>query len=151
MAEMDITKNSIFTDCDLQPLLTCDTLESAEVAFNAIMTFKKKEKYDPETDSYNDKKYVRAAGHYLWSAVLLILDAVFNVKTGKQPHPDIKDFRNIIVKRDKKLLTLVNTAYETMHITMGYDGNQRKAICNEGIKLANEIIDRCELMMKKAA
>ena len=125
--------------------------ESRRYVENAETTLRENGKYDPETGCYMDSKYVKAAGHYLWSAVLLILDAVFNVKTGKQPHPDIKDFRNIIVKRDKKLLTLVNTAYETMHITMGYDGNQRKAICNEGIKLANEIIDRCELMMKKAA
>ena len=50
-----------------------------------------------------------------------------------------------------KLLTLVNAAYETMHITMGYDGNMSKDVCQAGIQLANDIINRCETMMKKTA
>ena len=104
-------------------------------------------KFDPETNCYQDPKYVKAAGHYLWSAVLLILDALFEVKDRAHPHPDIKDYRAAIVKRDRKLLTLVNAAYETMHITMGYDGNPRKAVCTDGIQLANEIIDRCAAML----
>lgn len=104
-------------------------------------------KFDPETNCYQDPKYVKAAGHYLWSAVLLILDAVFEVKDKAQPHPDIKDYRAAIVKRDRKLLTLVNAAYETMHITMGHDGNPRKAVCTDGIQLANEIINRCAAML----
>ena len=118
---------------------------------NAETVLREKGKYDPETGCYMDSKYVKAAGHYLWSAVLLILDAVFHVKNKKQPHPDIIDFRMAIGNRDKKLLTLVNVAYQTMHITLGYDGNPRKAICSEGVKLANEIIHRCELLMKNAA
>ncbi len=118
---------------------------------NAETVLREKGKYDPETGCYMDSKYVKAAGHYLWSAMLLILDAVFHVKNKKQPHPDIIDFRMAIGNRDKKLLTLVNVAYQTMHITLGYDGNPRKAICSEGVKLANEIINRCELLMKNAA
>ena len=125
--------------------------EARRYVENAETVLREKGKYDPETGCYMDSKYVKAAGHYLWSAVLLILDAIFHVKNKKQPHPDIIDFRIAIGNRDKKLLTLVNVAYQTMHITMGYDGNPRKAICSEGVKLANEIINRCELLMKKAA
>ena len=125
--------------------------EARRYVENAETVLREKGKYDPETGCYMDSKYVKAAGHYLWSAALLILDAVFHVKNKKQPHPDIIDFRIAISNRDKKLLTLVNVAYQTMHITLGYDGNPRKAICSEGVKLANEIINRCELLMKNAA
>jgi hypothetical protein len=125
--------------------------EARRYVENAETVLSEKGKYDPETGCYMDPKYVKAAGHYLWSAVLLILDAIFHVKNKKQPHPDIIDFRIAIGNRDRKLLTLVNVAYQTMHITLGCDGNPRKAICSEGVKLANEIIHRCELLMKKAA
>ena len=101
---------------------------------------------DYETQLYQDRKYVRMAGNTLWNGVLLIVDAVFHVKTNARPHPDVDDFRSHLSKRDKKLLSLFNNAYEILHIYMGYDGNQRKAICADGILLANEIIDRCEAM-----
>ena len=45
MGKVDIKENIIFSGFDLQALLTCDTFESAEVAFNDIVTFKKKEKF----------------------------------------------------------------------------------------------------------
>ncbi|MBR4392138.1 MAG: DUF5618 family protein [Bacteroidales bacterium] len=117
--------------------------EARRYVENAQTTLSTNGKFDPETNCYQDSKYVKAAGHYLWNAVLIILDAVFMVKTKHHPHPDIIDYKKEIVKRDKKLLTMVNAAYETMHITMGYDGNPSKAVCSGGIQLANEIIDRC--------
>ena len=117
--------------------------EARRYVENAKTTLSANGKFDQETNCYQDSKYVKAAGHYLWNAVLIILDAVFMVKTKQQPHPDIIDYKKEIVKRDKKLLTMVNAAYDTMHITMGYDGNLSKAVCSEGIRLANEIINRC--------
>ena len=108
-------------------------------------------KLDLETGCYEDSKYVKSAGHYLWSAVLIILDAVFDVKNKQRPHPDIKDYRSEVVKRDRKLLTMINAAYETMHITMGYDGNLSKDVCQGGIHLATDIIDRCAAMLVKVA
>ena len=101
---------------------------------------------DYETQLYQDRKYVRMAGNTLWNGVLLILDKVFHVKTLKRIHPDIKDFRNEVAKRDRKLLDLINAAYETIHISMGYDGELSREVCQAGIRLANDIIDRCEAM-----
>lgn len=106
---------------------------------------------DFETQLYHDRKYVRMAGNTLWNGVLLIIDAVFQVKTKSRSHPDVNDYRIEIGKRDKKLLALFNAAYETLHIYMGYDGNQVKDNCLAGIRLANDIINRCEVMLKKAA
>ena len=108
-------------------------------------------KLDFETQLYKDRKYVRMAGNTLWNGVLLIIDAVFHVKTTSRTHPDIGDYRNEITKRDKKLLALFNSAYEILHVYMGYDGIQEKDTCHAGIRLANDIIDRCEAMLRKAA
>ena len=110
---------------------------------NARDTLKTNEEYDPVTRSYNDKKYVRAAGHYLWHAVMLALDAVFHVRDDRRTRIDIDAYREAVRKRDRKLLTLVNTSYQILHIHMGYDGVLNKNVCDEGFHLTNDIIDRC--------
>ncbi len=118
---------------------------------NAQQLLKEHGQLDHETQLYRDRKYLQMAGNTLWNGVLLILDAVFHVRTEKRFHPDIKDYREVIGKHDRKLLDLVNTAYETLHIILGYDGNRERNICNVGIRHANEIINRCEVMLRKAA
>ena len=125
--------------------------EARRYVDNAKTVLFEKAKLDPETNCYADSKYVKAAGHYLWNAVLISIDAIFEVKSKLRPHPDVNDYREAIAKRDRKLLTLINAAYETMHITMGYDGNTAKGVCTDGIRLANDIIERCEAMLKQAA
>lgn len=57
------------------------------------------------------------------------------------------DYQEILEKRDRKLLTYVNDGYNIMHLSMGYDGIQKKSICQEGIRIANEIIERCRKMI----
>ena len=125
--------------------------ESRRYVENAENILKNHGQLDFETQLYRDRKYVRMAGNTLWNGVLIIIDAVFQVKTKSRSHPDVNDYRNEIGKRDKKLLALFNAAYETLHIYMGYDGNQVKDNCIAGVRLANEIINRCEVMLKKAA
>ncbi|MBR4391912.1 MAG: DUF5618 family protein [Bacteroidales bacterium] len=105
---------------------------------------------DVETHSYNDRKYVRMAGNTLWNGVLLILDAVFHVRKDRRLRVDIEDYRKAVGPRDKKLLRLVNLAYVQMHIYLGYDGSQDKALCDSCFRIANEIIDRCDVMLPKA-
>lgn len=109
--------------------------EARRYVQNAKDVLEEKGELDLETGCYGDSKYVKSAGHYLWSAVLIILDEVFDE----------------VVKRDRKLLTMINAAYETMHITMGYDGNLSKEVCQGGIRLATDIIDRCAAMLVKVA
>lgn len=125
-----------------------DTIEEARrYVANAKDTLKEKGKLDEDGMAYGDRKYVRAAGNYLWLGVLIALDVVFNVSQGKRTRPDINDYRNAVVNRDKELLTLINIGYETIHLSMNYDGNQSKAVCDEGFRLTNAIIDRCERMV----
>ena len=125
--------------------------EARRYVENAENILKNHGQLDFETQLYQDRKYVRMAGNTLWNGVLLILDKVFHFKTMKRIHPDIKDFRNEVAKRDHKLLDLINAAYETIHISMGYDGELSREVCQGGVRLANDIIDRCEVMLKKAA
>lgn len=121
--------------------------EARRYVENAKDLLKNNGNLDYETQLYQDRKYVRMAGNTLWNGVLLIIDAVFHVKRAGRLHPDVIDYRDEVAKRDKKLLALFNTAYETLHVYMGYDGNQSKATCMEGFRFANEIIDRCAAMM----
>ena len=121
--------------------------EARRYVNNARDILLKRGKYDLETNHYGDRKYVKAAGHYLWSGVLVILDATFNINRKKDERVDIKDYRLAVGTRDRKLLALVNDAYDTLHLHMGYDGVLNKKICDEGFLIANEIIDRCAVML----
>ena len=87
------------------------------------------------------------AGNTLWNGVLLILDAVFHIKKNKKSRPDISEYQQAVAVRDKKLLTLLNNGYNILHLSMGYDGIQNKKVCDEGFRIAKEIIDRCAVMM----
>jgi hypothetical protein len=121
--------------------------ESRRYVDNAEKTLRENGRYNSELKQYEDDKYVRAAGHYLWHSVLLALDAVFEVRKDRRTRVDINDYYDAIRKRDKKLLALVNNSYNTMHLSMDYDGNSRKKVCDAGFELANDIIDRCEKLM----
>ena len=121
--------------------------EARRYVTNAKDLLEKNGQLDYETQIYGDRKYVRMAGNTLWNGVLLILDAVFHIKSKDRPHPDIVDYKDAITKRDGKLLKLVIVAYETIHIAMGYDGNLGKEVSAQGIRLTNEIIDRCAAML----
>ena len=134
-------------DSNHTEIYTDPVKEARRYVKNARDILNEKGKLDAETQLYQDRKYVRMAGNILWNGVLLILDAVFHVNTDDGTRPDIRDYRNAIVKRDLKLLTFVNVGYDIMHLSMGYDGNPYKANCQKGISLANDIIDRCAAML----
>lgn len=106
---------------------------------------------DVETHSYNDPKYVKMAGHTLWTGVLYVLDAVFQVRLDRRRHVDIEDYRKAVGKRDMKLLRLVNMTYDNAHIAMGYHGEQNKDVCDSCFRMANDIIDRCSVMLPKVS
>ena len=79
--------------------------------------------------------------------MLIALDAVFHVKKSEHDRVDIKDYRTAVGNRDKKLLGLVNDGYEIIHLLMGYDGTLSKTLCDEGFRVANDIIDKCAVML----
>ena len=121
--------------------------EARRYVDNARETLDERGELDTEKFEYQDDKYVRAAGNYLWLGVLMALDAVFQVRKDRRTRVDIKDYRDAIGKRDKKLLSWVNSGYDIMHLYMNYDGNPSKGLCDSGFAYANRIIDRCATMV----
>ena len=121
--------------------------EARRYVENARETLKERGELNIETKRYEDDKYVRAAGTYLWLGVLMALDAVFHVRKDRRTRVDIDQYRDAVGKRDRKLLDFVNDGYDVMHLSMMYDGIQAKEICDSGFRLANTIIDRCETMV----
>ena len=101
--------------------------------------------YDPEINSYTDSKYVKTAGDVLWKGCLIALDAVLFVRKGKGI-PSIEKYQEAAAKRDRKLLQFVNNGYNTLHLSMGYDGTKGKKVCDAGFEYAQNIIDRCALL-----
>ena len=106
----------------------------------------KRSKYDPVTGLYKDKKYVRIAGDTLWKGCLIALEAVLQIRKGKG-RPSIEKYKEAAGKRDRTLLKFINAGYEIMHLFMGYDGSKEKKVCDAGFERANDIINRCAMLM----
>ncbi len=104
-----------------------------------------KARYDSETKSYLDSKYVKTAGDILWKGCLIALDSVLHVRKGKG-RPSIEKYKEAAGKRDRTLLKFVNAGYDTMYLFMGYDGSKQKKVCDAGFEAANAIIDCCALL-----
>lgn len=121
--------------------------ESRRYVDNARKVLRENGQLNLETRRYEDPKYVRAAGNYLWLGVLMALDAVFHVRKDRRTRVDINVYQEVVGQRDRKLLGWLNDGYNTMHLSMTYDGIQAKDTCDLGFRLANEIIDRCAGMI----
>lgn len=127
--------------------------EARRYVDNAHDVLRKNGKLNIETGRYEDPKYVKSAGHYLWTGVLIVLEAVFHVeeekkkKKGEDNRVSVDDYTRAASQRDYKLLGWITDGYRIMHLCMGYDGIQDKEVCQRGFQLANNIIDRCETML----
>ena len=127
--------------------------EARRCVTNAQEALRDHGKLNTDSGRYEDPKYVKAAGHYLWSGVLIALEAVFHVEAekkkrkGKDNRVSVDDYTAAVSQRDQKLLGWVTDGYQIMHLSMGYDGIQAKVVCMEGVHLANNIIDRCESLV----
>ena len=130
-----------------QEVYTDPVEEARRYVQNAKDILNRDGKLDTEFQLYTDRKYVRMAGNTLWNGVLFILDAVFHVKKSRKSRPDFEDYQEAVAGRDRKLLTLINAGYDALHLSMGYDGHGSKVVCQEGIRIANLIIDRCATML----
>jgi len=101
-----------------------------------------KEKAKKNGEFYTYRKYVKLAGHVAWTGVLLALDHLmdkyqFKIKGRK----DVNDYRTFIASVNKKMLNYFNSAYEILHLLMGYDGNLYVPVSKNGLDLAQKLID----------
>lgn len=101
-----------------------------------------KEKAKKKDGYYTDAKYVKLAGHAAYTGVLVALDGVFGKK--EKGRKGIEWYKNHIAKEYKKLLYPFLSVYDTLHLSMGYDGNPSEKVARAGIENAEQIIKALE-------
>jgi hypothetical protein len=78
------------------------------------------EKAKKENGYYSDPKYIKMAGNTIWNGVLVALDYKFpKIKKGKG-RTDQTKYRKAI--NDGKISKMYDSAYQYLHLVMGYDG-----------------------------
>ena len=97
-----------------------------------------RDKAQKEDGYYKDKKYVKMAGNTAYSGVLEALDGLFGIK--KKGRKSVDWYQEELGKVDKKILTSFNSAYNMLHLLMGYDGELNADAAIVGIKEAEKII-----------
>ena len=100
------------------------------------------EKAQKEGGYYQDKKYVKLAGHAAYAGVLVALDAYLGKKSKGRKHVDW--YKEQLSVLDKKLLTSFVAAYDTLHLSMSYDGNPNAKVAKAGLEDAESIINWIE-------
>ena len=109
---------------------------------NAKETLQKARKED---NRYHDVKYVRTACGTAYSGVLLALDAYLQLKDVELPKKkrrSINFYTSHVAQLDKKLLGCLNSAYNALHLSGYYDGEQDVIIIKRGFDYAYQIIDK---------
>ncbi|MDR1459090.1 MAG: DUF5618 family protein [Bacteroidales bacterium] len=100
------------------------------------------EKAGKDGDYYSDRKYVKIAGHAAWCGILVALDAALGMKESLKhgQRLEFKDYRKAVGKIDRKTPRLLTNSYDTLHKTLGYDGNLSYKIVQYGLEEAKDII-----------
>ncbi len=99
---------------------------------------------------YNDPKYVRMAGDTAWHGVFIALEATFGMsKKKKKGRLDVNDYKTAVKARNKTIGRVVDSAYNYLHLFMGYDGDLNLTTAQEGLRQAHEIVDWCEKIYKR--
>lgn len=98
-----------------------------------------------EEGYYQDIKYVRMAGHTAYSGVLVALDAALGVK--KKGRKSVEWYKEELAALDKKALGTFVSAYDILHLSMGYDGTPSAKIANYGLEEADTLINWVELRL----
>ncbi len=97
------------------------------------------EKAGKEDGYYKDRKYVKMAGYTAYSGVLVALDGLFGIK--KKGRKTVDWYQGELAKLDKKMLNVFNSAYELLHLVMGYDGALDADFATAGLSKAETIIN----------
>ena len=102
----------------------------------------------PNGSFYDDTKYVKMACGTAYNAVLLAMDTYLEQKNetiqkGKYQRKNIKDYKaKLSQMEDREMQNLLNNAYDILHLYGYYDGINNKAVIDEGIHLAEKILEK---------
>ncbi|WP_310590484.1 DUF5618 family protein [Dyadobacter sp. CY261] len=80
-----------------------------------------RDKAKKEDGFYQDRKYVKLAGHAAYTGVLVALDNLFDRQT--KGRKSVEWYQEQLGKLDRKALHSFNAAYDTLHLAMSDDGN----------------------------
>jgi len=92
-----------------------------------------------EDGLYHDKKYVKIAGHTAYTGILVALDELLGEKK-KKTRKSVEWYQKELSGLDKKVTSDFATAYEILHLAMGYDGAQSAKLAKIGMEEAEKII-----------
>ena len=96
------------------------------------------DKAKKENGYYQDRKYVKMAGHTAYAGVLVALDSILGDK--KKGRKSLEWYKEELSKMDKKILSAFLATYDTLHLAMSYDGNLSSEVAVAGLKDAEKII-----------
>ena len=110
---------------------------------NATQTLKKAGK---EGKYYQDEKYVKTASGIAYNGVLKALDGYLILKGIEKPkgRKSIEWYQSNIGKLDKKLNSEMKAAYDILHLSGYYDGNNLVPVIQSGFEVAYDIIKRIQ-------
>jgi len=101
-----------------------------------------RDKIQKEDKYYKDAKYVKMAGNTAYNGLLVALDGLFGIK--KKGRKSVDWYQEELGKLDRKILNAFNSAYEVLHLSMGYDGVLSAKIVAVGFEEAETIINWVE-------
>ena len=97
------------------------------------------QKAQKEDGYYQDKKYVKMAGHTAYSGVLVALDDLLEPK--KKGRKSVDWYKAELAKLDKKVTSSFTNAYDILHLSLGYDGATNAKLAQLGFEEAEKIIN----------
>ncbi len=106
-----------------------------------------KTKGNKEGGYYQDTKYVKMACGTAYNGVLLAVDTYLEIKGNtlkekKNSRKTVKDYLAKLSQLDRKLLQEFNAAYNILHLSGYYDGNNKYNVIREGLDSAINIINK---------
>jgi hypothetical protein len=124
--------------------LSAEYAEANRYMDNAKETLKKAGKHDD--GYYEDEKYVRSACGIAYLGVLRALEAWLILKgivlPVKKKQKSIEYYEYTVAKLDKKLLSMLKSAYDALHLAGYYRGDTSVDTIKSGFKSAYDIIDK---------
>ena len=84
------------------------------------------------------------AGHTAYCGGLYALDRLIGSSSSEKmsKRKSVDYYREYLAKYDKKMLTEFNNLSDTLHLSLGYDGNSDVRISKAGMLMAKEFIEK---------
>jgi hypothetical protein len=101
-----------------------------------------------ENGLYKSKKYVKMAGHTAYTGILLALDELLGEKK-TTPAMSVEWYQKELSGLDKKITSDFVTAYQILHLDMGYGGTRSAQIAQLGVETAENILNWVESRLSK--